>query len=73
MRLKILDDKGAPFGSGMKLELVGDGQVLGRARLQENGEADFDVPSSNVKRLSVRLDLEQHLCDPFNRKQISDH
>lgn len=57
----LLDDKTAPLSPGLRLQLVGDGQVLGRAILTENGDALFDASTAGVKVLSIRLDPQQDL------------
>ena len=65
MTITMLGAQGTPLASGLRLELIGDGQVLGRARVQDNGEALFDPPPGNVLHLSVRLAREQDASGPL--------
>lgn len=61
LRVTLLDDKTAPLGPGLRLQLVGDGQVLDRTILTDDGDAVFDASIAGVKLLTIRLDPQQDL------------
>lgn len=66
LRVTLLDDKTAPLTPGLRLQLLGDGQVLGRAILTDDGDALFEASTTGVKLLSIRLDPQQDLTGVRN-------
>jgi hypothetical protein len=54
--LTILDPYGLPIPTGLSFELIGDGRVLAKASVENEGRVAFDATTEGIGRLGVRLD-----------------
>ena len=55
--LTVVDEQGQAFPAGTIFILVADDLPVGRAELDAAGVAHFEVDTTDVKRLAVRLEV----------------
>ena len=55
--LTVVDEHGQAFPAGTIFILVADDHQVGRAELDATGVAHFEVDTTGVKRLAVRLEV----------------
>ena len=59
IELTVVDENSNPVPAGTTLVLLVDDRPLARAELDATGVARFDVDTTNVERLAVRLEDSQ--------------
>ena len=54
-RIKFLETDGTPLGTGVAIELLGDGESIGCAEVDTEGIAAFEVDPEQHQKLVVRV------------------
>ena len=54
-RIKFLETDGTPLGTGVAIELLGDGESIGCAEVDTEGIAAFEVGPEQCPKLVVRV------------------
>jgi hypothetical protein len=54
-RIKFLETDGTPLGTGVAIELLGDGESVGSAEVDTEGLAAFEIDPAQYQKLVVRV------------------
>ena len=54
-RIKFLETDETPLGTGVAIELLGDGESVGSAEVDTEGLAAFEIDPAQYQKLVVRV------------------
>jgi hypothetical protein len=59
VQITLLNSDGDPVPAGLQMVLLGDGAVLAKGAVQEEGRVTFEANLEGVQRTAVRVDSDQ--------------
>ena len=68
VQITLLNADGAPLPAGLPLVLLGDGKVLAKGTVQEEGRISFEANLDGIQKTAVRVDSDQDLSSPGGRR-----
>jgi hypothetical protein len=67
VQITLLNADGAPLPAGLPLVLLGDGKVLGKGTVQEEGRVAFEANLDGIQKTAVRVDSDRVTSSPGGR------
>jgi hypothetical protein len=66
MQVTLFHADDTPLEKGSQIELLGDGQVLATAEVDDGGAVTFDTQTTGIKQFAVRISNPQATPDDQN-------